>query len=97
MDVINEQRYGRDGVSIDVFSILLALLAQPLIELNEEQSLVLYIRKEVVLSDEIKDIRAAQAQEVWECLAWLAVERIELRKTFHEDDGIGSGRFLGRR
>ena len=95
--MINEQRDGRNGVSFDVFSILLALLAQLLVELDEEQSLVLYIREEVVLSDEIKDIRATQAQEVWECFAWLAVERVELRETFHQDDGIGAGRFLGRR
>ena len=95
--MINEQRYGRSGVGIDVFSVLLALLAQLLIELDEEQSLVLHVREEVVLSDEIKNVRAAQAQEVWECFAWLAVERIELRETFHEDDGIGAGRFLGRR
>ena len=46
--MINEQRYGRNGVSIDVFSILAALLAQLLIELDEEQSLVLYVRKEVL-------------------------------------------------
>ena len=59
--MVNEQRYGRNGVSFDVFSILPALLAQLLIELDEEQSLILYVRKEVVLSDEIKDVRAAQA------------------------------------
>jgi len=53
--------------------LFLLLLEQLLIELDEKQSLVTDIRKEVILPNEVKNIGSSQPQEELECLARLTI------------------------
>ena len=95
MYVIHEQRDRCDGVGINILPILLPLLPKLLVKLHEEQGLVLDVGEQVVLADEVENVWSAEAEEVRESLARLAVERVQLGETFHEDDRLGSIGFRG--
>lgn len=58
------------------FRLLTPFLLKLLVELDEKQRLVLHVCEEVMLPDEVKDIRPPQAQCVRERLAWLAVSKV---------------------
>ena len=76
MNVVHQERDGRDGVRVDVFPVPFALLLQLLVEFDKQQRLVLHVREQIVLPDEVEHVRAPQAEEVRERLARLAVERV---------------------
>ena len=76
MNMVHQERDGRDGVRVDVFPVPFALLPQLLVEFDKQQRLVLHVREQIVLPDEVEHVRAPQAEEVRERLAWLAVKRV---------------------
>lgn len=58
------------------------------IELDEEKRLVLHVREEVVVADEVKDAWPSQLEKVWQRLPGLAVEHEPVLR--RSDGMIGS-------
>ena len=76
MNMVDQECDSRDGVRVDVFPVPFTLLPQLLVEFDEQQRLILHVREQIVLPDEVEHVRAPQAEEVRERLARLAVERV---------------------
>ena len=68
-------------------SPLLTLFSSPphvLVKLHQEQSLILYVRKETILPDQVKDTRFPQAKVIRNSFSRLLVHEVKSDKTFHE-------------
>ncbi len=70
--MIHQKGDGR-AYPLYIFASFLSFLDKFLIELDQEQRLVLHVRKQVVRADEVKNIGSSEAQHVWERLPWLTV------------------------
>jgi len=57
---------------------LLPLLHKLLVKLDEQECLILYIREEVVLANEVKHIWTAESEEEREGFAWLTVGYVSI-------------------
>ena len=95
MDVVHQECNRGNRIRVDVLPFVLALLPQLLVELHEQERLVLHVREQVIFTNEVKDVRAAQAQEVRESLAWLSIECVAEEVTKVSDMlqyGVNTGR-----
>ena len=90
MDVVYEQFNSLALLRADVFALPASLFHQLVIELDEKQRLILRSREEIIITNKVEDIRSPQAQEVRECLSWLAVHDIPDRKL--SNGAISSGK-----
>ena len=45
MDVVDQESNSGNGIGVDVFTVLLPLLAELLVELDKEERLVLHVRE----------------------------------------------------
>ena len=76
MYVVNEQCNSIAPSLFNNLSFLPPLFVQLIIELDQQQHLVLYVREKVVLPDKIKNVGATQSEIVGESFAILVVSRV---------------------
>ena len=74
MYVVHQQPNRSTVSRVALLAGLAPLLHELKVELDEEQRLVLHGREQVVLADEVEDVRAPEAQEVGQRLARLSVQ-----------------------
>jgi hypothetical protein len=75
---------------------LLPLLHEFMVKLDEQEHLVLDIREEIVLADEIEHVWTAESQEEREGFAWLAVGSVPCLFVclfVFEDEGTSENRY----
>ena len=73
MYVVDQERDRRTLIRIDILAGLPPLLHQLLVELDKQKGLVLNSSEQVVVSDEIENIRSPKTKIVWQRFAWLTV------------------------
>jgi hypothetical protein len=96
--VIDQQVDGLPTIHLVFFKLALRFAGLPsclnqfLVKLYKEQNLPLHVRIQVVVLDQLEDIWSSQSKEVLQCLAWLTVADVELRKALHQDVGLWLGK-----
>lgn len=70
--------------TFDVLILVDLAFAFP-VELDQKQRLVLHRGKQVVFSDEIKNVWPSQSKEVGQCLARLSIREVKLSNAFKQE------------
>ena len=73
MYVIDEERDGLASCSIYCLTIQFTFFHKFMVKIDKEKRLILNIRKEVILSNKVENIRSSKADKVGQCFAGLAV------------------------
>ena len=73
MYVIHQKRDGLASRLVHFLTLQPPFFHEFMIKVDEQKGLILDIREEIMLSDELKDIWSSETYEVWQCFARLAV------------------------
>lgn len=76
MNVIDEQRDSITLALIDNLATLLPSFHKFMIKLDQKKDLVPDIREEMIVSDEVEDVRSSQTKEVCKRLAGLPINDV---------------------
>lgn len=77
MDMVDQEC--NQGTLPIVCTFCTTFLAELLVKVNEENNLILYGREQVIVTDEVKDIRPAEPDKVRKCFPGLSIHGITER------------------